>query len=54
MSRLSISSFFRHFLKNSKCFIFVQTQIKLDIWLQSYEEFDNAKKQCNYKLNGFW
>ena len=31
-----------HFLITSKCFIFMQTPLLLDIWLQSYKEFINA------------
>ena len=43
MSKFSISIFLHHFLKTSKCFILMQSPLKLDIWLQSYEGFDNAK-----------
>ena len=32
-----------HFLKTSICFILMQTPLQLDIWLQSYEGFGNAK-----------
>ena len=44
MSHLSkISIFLHHFLNTLKCFILVQTPLQLDIWLQSYEGYDNAK-----------
>ena len=39
----SINWFLCHFLITSKCFILMQTPWQLDIWLQSYEWFDNAK-----------
>ena len=42
LSKMSISIFLHHFLKTWKCFILMQTPLELDIWLQSYEEFDNA------------
>ena len=54
MSRLlkmSISIFLHHFLITSKCFILMQTPLQLDIWLQSYEEFVNAK---TIKNKGIW
>ena len=50
LSKNSISIFLHHCLKPLKCFIFVQTPLQLDIWLQSYAGFDNAKnniKQMN-------
>ena len=50
LSKNSISIFLHHFLITSKCFIFMQTPLQLDIWLQSYEGFDNTKnnmKQSN-------
>ena len=34
----------------SKCFILMQTPLKLDIWLQSYEGFDNAKTIWNKRI----
>ena len=43
LSKISISIFLHHFLKTSKCFIVIQTPLQLDIWLQSYEGFDNVK-----------
>ena len=33
----------------SKCFILMQTSLELDIWLQSYEEFANAKNNIKQK-----
>ena len=36
------SIFLHHFLKTSKCFSLIQTPLQLDIWLPSYERFDNA------------
>ena len=39
---ISISIFLNHILKTSKCFILMQTPLQLDIWLQSYDGFDNA------------
>ena len=32
-----------HFLMTSKCFICMQTTLQLDIWLQSYQGFYDAK-----------
>ena len=52
LSKMSIPIFLHHFLITAKCFILMQTPLQLDIWLQSYEEFDNAKnnmKQRNLK-----
>ena len=43
LSKISFSFFLHHFLKTSKCFILMQTPLQLDIWLQSYEGFGNAK-----------
>ena len=51
LSKISISIFLHHFLITTKCFILMQTPLQLDIWLQSYEGFDNAKKQ--YKTKEF-
>ena len=34
---------------NSKCFILMQTPLQLDIWLQSYEEFVNAKNKVKQR-----
>ena len=51
LSKISIPIFLHQFLLTSKCFILMQTPLQLDIWLQSYEEFDNAKnsiKQRNW------
>ena len=51
LSKISISIFLHHFLKILKGFILMQTPLQLDIWLQSYEEFVNAKnniKQRNW------
>ena len=53
LSKISISIFLHHFLKTSKCFIFMQTPLQLDIWLQSYEGFVNANniiKQRNLNI----
>ena len=42
-SKISISIFLHHCLTVWKCFILMQTPLQLDVWLQSYEEFVNAK-----------
>ena len=44
-----ISIFLHHFLKSSKCFVWAQTPIQLDNWLQSYERFDNAKNNMKQR-----
>ena len=49
LSKISISIFLHHFLKISKCFILMQTPLQLDIWLQSYEGFDNAKNKMKQR-----
>ena len=38
-----------HFLITPKCFMFMQTPLQLDIWLQSYEEFVNAKNNIKHR-----
>ena len=38
-----------HFLKTSKCFIFMQTPLRLDIWLQSYEGVDKTKNHMKQR-----
>ena len=43
LSTISISIFLHHFLKTYKIFISIQTPLQLDIWLQSYEGFGNAR-----------
>ena len=51
LSKIQIPIFLHHFHKTSKCFILMQTPLQLDIWLQRYEGFDNAKnnmKQRNF------
>ena len=37
------------FLMTSKSFILIQTPLQLDIWLQSYEGFVNAKNNTKQK-----
>ena len=49
LSKKSISIFLHHCLTTSKCFILMQTPLQLDIRLQSYEEFDNAKNNIKQK-----
>ena len=49
LSKNSISIFLHHFLKTSKCFILMQTPLRLDIWLQSYEGFDNANNNMKQR-----
>ena len=52
MSHLSknyISIFLHHIFITSKCYILIQTPLKFDIWLQSYEEFVNAKNIIKQK-----
>ena len=49
LSKISISIFLHHFLKTSKCFILMQTPLQLDIWLQSYDGFDNAKNNMKQR-----
>ena len=49
LSKISISIFLHNFLKTSKCFILMQTPLQLDIWIQSYEWFDNAKNIMKQK-----
>ena len=49
LSKISISIFLHHFLKTSKCLILMQTPLQLDIWLQSYEGFDNAKNNMKQR-----
>ena len=51
-------SHLHHFLITAICFILIQTPLELDIWLQSYEGFDNAKNNmkfeqcfCQYLIN---
>ena len=50
LSKISICIFLHFFLILSKCFIFMQTSLQLDIWLQSYKGFvhsTNRIKQRN-------
>ena len=47
--KILILSFISHVLTNSKCFILMQTPWKLHIWLQSYEEFVDAKNNIKQK-----
>ena len=49
LSKSSISIFLHHSLITDKCFILMQTQLQLDIWLQSYEGFVNAKNNIKQK-----
>ena len=49
LSNISVSIFLYYFLKTSKCFILMQTSLQLDIWLQSYEGFDNAKNNMKQR-----
>ena len=50
---MSNFNFNSHFLKplsrSTKCFTLMQTPLQLDIWLQSYEEFVNAKKNIKQR-----
>ena len=46
---ISILSFLRHFVITPKCLILMQTPLKLDIWLQSCEEFVNAKNNIEQR-----
>ena len=48
-SKISISFFLHHFLVTSKCFNLMQTPLQLDIWLQSYEGFVNAKNNIKQR-----
>ena len=41
--------FLNHLLITSKCFILMQTPLQLDIWLQSYEGFDNFKNSMKQR-----
>ena len=43
LSKIQILIFLHHLLITSKCFNLTQTPLQLDIWLQSYEEYVNAK-----------
>ena len=45
--------FLHHLLITSKCFNLMQTPLQLDIWLQSYERFVNAKNSIYYKTKEF-
>ena len=38
-----------HFLKTPKCFILIQIPVQLDIWVQSYEGFDNGKNNIKQR-----
>ena len=49
LSKMSISIFLQRFLKTLKVFILMQTPLQLDIWLQSYEGFDNAKNNMKQR-----
>ena len=49
LSKISISIFLHHCLTTLKCFILMQTPIQLDIWLQSYAGFDNAKNNIKQR-----
>ena len=49
--KISISIFLHHFLRSSKFFILMQTPLQVDVWLQSYEEFDIVKTLWN---KGIW
>ena len=49
LSKNSISIFLHQCLTTSKCFILMQTPLRLDIRLQSYEEFDNAKNNMKQR-----
>ena len=50
LSEISISIFLHHLLKTLKCTILMQTPYKLDIWLQSYDGFDNAKNNMKQRI----
>ena len=49
LSKISISIFLHHCLTTSKCFILMQTPLQLDMWLQSYAGFDNAKNNIKQR-----
>ena len=49
LSKMSISNFLHHFLRTLKCFILMQTPLRLDIWLQGYEGFHNAKNNMKQR-----
>ena len=49
-SLVDLSIFLHHFLKTSKCFILMQTLLQLDIWLQSYDGFDDAKNNMKQRI----
>ena len=49
LSKISISIFLLCFLITSICFMLMQTPLQLDIWLQSYEWFDNAKNDMKQR-----
>ena len=56
LSKISISIFLHHILISEICFILMQTLYELNIRLQSYEGFDNAKnnmKQRNLNVTVF-
>ena len=43
VENFNFNFFLHHFLITSKCPILTQTPLQLNIWLQSYEGFDNAR-----------
>ena len=49
LSKIPISIFLHHFLKTLKRFILMQTPLQMNIWLQSYEGFDNAKNNMKQR-----
>ena len=51
LSNISISIFLHRFHNTYKCCNVMQTPSQLDMWLQSYEGFDNAKTIWN---KGIW
>ena len=49
LSKISISVFLHHILITLKFIILMQAPLQLDIWLQSYEGFDNAKNNIKQR-----
>ena len=45
LSKISIAIFLHRFIITSICFILMQTPVQLDIWLQSYETWNNIKQR---------
>ena len=49
VENISIPIFLHHFNITSKCSILMQTPLQLDIWLQSYKAFVNAKNNIKQR-----